>query len=312
MNRTGHGHEIAPTATPVAVVAETASIAGESPIWSEAENCLYCVDHQGRKIHRYRPENRPGEKPRGRLETFDLPDIVTAIAPRRSGGLIIALHQDFAFFDPDSGRLEKIVNPEPDLPDNRFNDGKCDRSGRFWAGTMGKQAWDQPCGNLYRLGADLKPVKLVSGVRCSNGLDWSPDNRTFYFAESFAYRVHAYDFDQTSGALSNRRLFAALDPKLGAFPDGLTVDREGYVWNAQPVYGRITRYDPEGRIDRIVEIPASWCTSCIFGDADLGTIYVTSARESLSAAEIAEEPLSGAIFSFRPGVTGLPAVPFEG
>jgi sugar lactone lactonase YvrE len=312
MNRTGQPHEVAPTPTAVTCVAETQSIAGESPIWSTAENCLYCVDHQGRKIHRYRPTNEPGETPAGRIETFDLPDIVTAIAPRKNGGLIIALHQHFAFFDPDTGKLEKLVNPEPDLPDNRFNDGKCDRRGRFWAGTMGEQAWDQPCGSLYRFGADRKPMKLVEGVRCSNGLDWSPDNRTFYYAESFAYKIWAYDFDIDSGALSNRRLFASMDPKLGAFPDGLTVDTEGYVWNAQPVFGRITRYDPSGRIDRIVETPASWCTSCIFGDADLKTMYVTSARESLSPAEIEGEPLSGAIFAFRPGATGIAGVPFDG
>jgi sugar lactone lactonase YvrE len=177
---------------------------------------------------------------------------------------------------------------------------------------MGKTAWDQPCGTLYRFGAERKPVALVDGVRCSNGLDWSPDDRTFYFAESFAYKIWAFDFDSESGAISNRRLFAELDPKLGAFPDGLTVDTEGFVWNAQPVFGRITRYDPRGRIDRIVETPASWCTSCIFGDADLSTMYVTSARESLSAAEIADEPLSGAIFAFRPGEKGLPGVPFDG
>jgi sugar lactone lactonase YvrE len=312
MNRTGQPHEVAPTPAIVTCVAETQSIAGESPIWSVAENCLYCVDHQGKKIHRYRPTNAPGETPAGRVETFELPDIVTAIAPRKDGGLIIALHQHFAFFDPDTGKLEKLVNPEPGLPDNRFNDGKCDRRGRFWAGTMGKQAWDQPCGTLYRFGADRKPVALFDGVRCSNGLDWSPDNRTFYFAESFAYKIWAFDFDDASGTLSNRRLFAAMDPKLGAFPDGLTVDTEGYVWNAQPVFGRITRYDPAGRIERIVETPASWCTSCIFGDADLGTMYVTSARESLSPAEIEGEPLSGAIFAFRPGAMGIAGVPFNG
>lgn len=312
MNRTGHLHEIAPTPVRVTCVAETRSIAGESPIWSSRESCLYCVDHQGRKIHRYRPRNAPGGVPEGTLETFDLPDIVTAIAARRGGGLLVALHQHFAFFDPDSGTLEMLINPEPALPDNRFNDGKCDRRGRFWAGTMGKTAWNEPCGSLYRLGPDLKPVKLVDGVRCSNGLDWSPDDRTFYYAESFAYRIWAYDFDADSGNLYNRRLFAELDPRLGAFPDGLTVDCEGYVWNAQPVFGRITRYDPKGRIDRIVETPASWCTSCVFGDADFGTMYVTSARESLSAVEIAEEPLSGAIFAFRPGVAGIPGTPFNG
>ncbi len=308
MNRSGRAHELTPTPVSVACVADTRSIAGESPVWSQAENCLYFVDHQGRKIHRYRP--RAATK--GDLESFDLPDIVTALAPRRNGGLIIALHQHFAFFDPDSGALELLANPEPDLPGNRFNDGKCDRQGRFWAGTMGKVEWDQPCGNLYRLGADLRPQKLAGGIRCSNGLGWSPDDRVFYFAESFAHQIHAYDFDAASGAIANRRRFAALDPASGAFPDGLTIDSEGFLWNAQPVFGRIARYDPAGRLERLYQMPVSWPTSCIFGDTDLGTLYVTSARESLSAAEIAEEPLAGGLFCFRPGVAGLPETPFAG
>jgi sugar lactone lactonase YvrE len=304
MNRTGHPHELTPLSVPVTCVADTRSIAGESPVWSMAEGCLYFVDHQGRKIHRYQPG--------GRLETFDLPDIVTALAPRRRGGLIIALHRHFAFFDPDSGKLELLSNPEPHLDDNRFNDGKCDRRGRFWAGTMGKTKWSEPCGNLYRLGPDLRPAKLVEGVRCSNGLGWSPDDRAFYFAESFAFEIHVYDFDAPSGAIANRRRFAGLDPATGAFPDGLTIDAEGYLWNAQPIFGRIVRYDPDGRIERIIETPVSRPTSCIFGDPDLGTMYVTSATETLSKAQIAEEPLAGGLFAFRPGVTGLPEVPFDG
>lgn len=304
MNRSGHAHEITPQNVPVACVAQPRCLVGESPVWSQAEGCLYFVDLGGRQIHRYRPDRA--------LETFELPDMVTALAPRRNGGLIIALHQHFAFYDPDSGAIELLSNPEPALPGNRFNDGKCDRRGRFWAGTMGKEAWREPVGSLYRLGNDREPVRLVEGVRCSNGLGWSPDDRTFYFAESFACQIHAYDFDAASGAISNRRLFASLDPAIGAFPDGLTIDAEGYLWNAQPVLGRIVRYGPDGRMERIIETPASWPTSCIFGGDDLGIMYVTSARQSLSAAELAEEPLAGALFSFRPGVKGLPEVPFAG
>jgi sugar lactone lactonase YvrE len=304
MNRTGRTHELKPMAVRVDCLAACESIAGESPIWSVAEGCLYFVDHQGHKVHRYRPGKA--------LETFTLPGVVTAITPRRRGGLIICLHQTFAFFDPDRGKLEMLTNPEPQLPGNRFNDAKCDRRGRLWAGTMGDEAWSEPCGNLYRLGSDLKPVKVVEGVRCSNGLGWSPDDRTIYFAESFAFKIHAYDFDPVKGAISNRRLFASLDPAAGAFPDGLTIDSEGYLWNAQPIFGRIVRYDPQGRIERIIEMPVSRPTSCIFGDADLGTMYVTSATQTLSAAEIAQEPLAGGLFAFRPGVTGLPEVPFDG
>ncbi|MBV9244527.1 MAG: SMP-30/gluconolactonase/LRE family protein [Methylobacteriaceae bacterium] len=305
MNRSPFAHEITPTPTKVECVAETRSIAGESPVWSVAEKCLYFVDHQGHKIHRYRPAE-------GGLDTFDLPGVVTSLAPRRSGGLIVTIERRFAFFDPDSGRLEDRFSVEPELPDNRFNDGKCDRQGRFWAGTMGKIAWDSPCGSLYRLAGEGAPERMRAEIRCSNGLAWSPDDRTFYYAESFAYMIHAFDFDAQSGTIGNRHVFASLDPRSGAFPDGLTVDVEGCVWNAQPVFGRIVRYDPQGKLDRIVETPVSRCTSCIFGDDDLGTMYVTSARETLTAAEIEEEPLAGGLFAFRPGVHGIAEVPFAG
>ena len=145
-----------------------------------------------------------------------------------------------------------------------------------------------------------------------DGLDWSPDGRTFYFAESFAHVIHAYDFDPATGALANRRDFARVDPATGAFPDGLTVDAQGFVWNAQPVYGRIVRYDPAGRIDRIVETPVSRPTSCSFGGPGMATLYVTSARETLGDAELAQEPSAGGLFAFRPGVRGLPATALAG
>jgi L-arabinonolactonase len=305
MNRSPHRHEIAPTDIEVACVADTGAIAGESPVWSAAERCLWSVDHQGRKIHRLQAED-------GSVRTFDLPGVVTSLAERRGGGLIVTIDRSFAAFDPATGRLSPLHAMEPDLPDNRFNDGKCDRRGRFWAGTMGNTAWNAPVGTLYRLDRGRAPVAMVVGVRCSNGLGWSPDDRTFYYAESFAYVIHAFDFDNDSGTLSNRREFARLDPASGAFPDGLTVDVEGHVWSAQPVFGRVVRYDPAGGIDRIVELPVSRGTSCIFGGDDMATMYVTSARETLTQQEIEQEPLAGGIFAFRPGVAGLPEVPFAG
>jgi sugar lactone lactonase YvrE len=250
--------------------------------------------------------------PDGALTSFDLPGVVTSLALCRTGGLIVTLDRRFARFDPATGRLTTLAEVEPDLPDNRFNDGKCDRLGRFWAGTMGNSAWSSPVGALYRLDAAGTVTPVLSGIRCSNGLGWSPDNLTFYYAESFAHVIHAYDHDPATGALANRRDFARLDPASGAFPDGLTVDAEGFVWNAQPVFGVLVRYAPDGSIDRVVEMPVSFGTSCIFGGADMATLYVTPAREVLSEAQIAEEPLSGGIFSFRPGIAGMAEPLFAG
>ena len=305
MNRSKHAHEIAPARIEVSCVLDCRSVAGESPIWSVAEQCLYFVDHQGRKIHRFAPATRAHS-------VFDLPDVVTSLAVRATGGLVVTMRKAFGFFDPATGRLDTLPDPEPGLPGNRFNDGKCDRQGRFWSGTMGSDAWSEPVGNLYRLDRDGRSHRMLAGIRCSNGLDWSPDNRIFYFAESFAHVIHAYDFDPELGTLANRRDFARLDPATGAFPDGLTVDVQGCVWNAQPVFGRVVRYDPSGNIDRIVETPVSRPTSCSFGGSDMATLYITSARETLADAEIAQEPLAGGLFAFSPGVAGLPATAFAG
>ena len=305
MNRSSFRHEIEPTRVEVECVADAKSIVGESPLWSAAEQCVYFVDIPQRQLHRFSLGNMM-------LESFTTPDIVTAVASRRGGGLILTFERTLAFFDPGKKSFTAAMAVTIEPTGNRFNDGKCDRQGRFWAGTMSKTQWDEPCGSLYRIGADLTATRLMSGLRCSNGLGWSPDNRTFYFAESFAHTIYAFDFEAQSGVISGRRVFATLDPASGAFPDGLTVDAEGHVWNAQPVFGRLVRYDPDGRIDRIVETPVSRCTSCTFGGDDLGTLYVTSARDSLTPEELIEEPVAGGLFAFRPGVTGIAETPFIG
>ena len=149
-------------------------------------------------------------------------------------------------------------------------------------------------------------------VTCSNGMGWSPDGRTMYHTESFRYAIFAYDFDPSSGDIGGRRPFVQIDPEGGGFPDGLTVDRAGFVWSAQPVYGRIVRYGPDGMIDRIVDLPVSRGTGVAFGGPDLGTLYITSATETLTDAEIAEEPLAGSVFACTPGVRGIAETPFAG
>ena len=297
MNRSPHPHEIDPTPTDVTCVAALGSIAGESPVWSVDEACLWAVDHQGHLIHRVDPAS-------GAVRSFELPGVVTSLAVHAEGGLIVTIDRRIARFDPESGRLAVLHEVDADRPDNRFNDGKCDRQGRFWAGTMGNTGWSEPVGTLFRLDRDGTLAPTVRGVRCSNGLGWSPDQRTFYYAESFAHVIHAFDYSPETGTLDQQRPFARIDPASGSFPDGIAVDDEGFVWNAQPVFGRIARYAPDGRLERIIEMPVSWATSCTFGGADLGTMFVTTSHEVLGPAELAEEPLAGGIFAFRPGVTG--------
>jgi len=307
MNRTSLDHGVKPTRAEVTCVVASKAEIGEGPVWSVAAQRLYWADIVGRQLNIFDPAA-------GANQVFHLPEPVTSIAPRaREGaGLLLTLRSSFAFFDPKTGKLDKLAEPEPDKPGNRFNDGKTDHQGRMWAGTMGDVHWDHPIGSLYRFGADLKPVRIDAGIRCSNGLGWSPDSTTMYFTESFRHRILAYDFDPASGDVSNKRVFVSLEPHGSAFPDGLTVDAEGHVWSAQPVFGRLARYAPDGKLERVIELPVSRGTSVMFGGPNLDVLYVTTMRETLSEAQLAEEPLAGSLLALRPGVKGLAETPFAG
>ncbi len=305
MNRTHLKHEIQPTPTDVECVLRTQAVIGEGPMWSAEGQRLYWVDIPEKKTHVFNPAD-------GSNQTFELPDLVTSATPRKGGGLVLTLRKSVAFFDPQTSKLDILPDVEPDKPGNRFNDAKCDRQGRLWGGTMGDVDWDSPVGSLYRFDAKRSLTRMEEGVCCSNGLGWSPDGKTLYFAESFRYKIHAYDFDAATGEIGHRRLFASLEGKGGAFPDGLTVDSEGFVWSAQPVFGRLVRYDPKGAIERIIELPVSRGTSCIFGGADLDILYVTTMRGTLTEGQLAGEPLAGSLLALRPGVRGIAETPFAG
>lgn len=305
MNRTGRPHELQPTPTDVSVVLRAKAQIGEGPVWDARAQRLYWVDIPGQSLHVFNPSD-------GTNTTYACPDIVTSVSPRSTGGLLLTLRRSFVLFDEATGRFDTIAEVEPDMPGNRFNDGKTDRRGRHWAGTMGDVDWNHPIGNLYRFGADRQPVRVAAGIRCSNGIGWSPDDRTMYFCESFAYVIHAYDFDAITGEIENRRTFATVDPESGSFPDGLTVDAEGFVWCAQPVFGRIVRYDSTGRIERIIALPVSRGTSIMFGGSDLSTLYVTTMRTTLDERQLSEEPLAGCLLAITPGVKGLAETPFIG
>ena len=289
----------------VECVVKAEAIIGESPLWSPHERVLYWVDIAGQKIHRFNPQTTQSD-------TFNLPQPVTAVGLRQKGGLVITLAKNFAFFDPQTEVLEMLANPEEDKPANRFNDAKCDRQGRFWAGTMGAVNMDAPVGSLYRLDTNLGVTRLQTEVRLANGLAWSPDNRIFYFTESRRYSIYAYDFDAQTGNIHNRRLFVAFDRKAGGIPDGLTVDAQGFIWSALYGGGRVVRYSPAGAVERVVELPVPCPTSCIFGGDNLDVLYITTAREFLTPEQIAQAPLSGSLFAHKPRVQGLPEPSFAG
>jgi len=274
---------------------------GEGPIWYQQEQKLYWVDILRNTIHAYHPGS-------GDHQATCLFDHICALGLRSKGGFVIATRKHFAFWDGQSTEVEVIGEVEADLPQNRFNDGAVDRQGRFWVGTMNN---DAAAGSLYRLNPDLSVEKMVTGVRISNGVGWSPDNRTMYFTDSPLKRIFAFAFDPASGALSSRRVHIQVPDGVGV-PDGLTVDSEGFIWSAHWDGYRLTRYTPQGEVDRVVTMPVGRPTSVTFGGPALTDLFITSAWTGYSDHERQQKPLAGDIFKLSVDVAGLPEPYFSG
>ncbi len=274
---------------------------GEGPVWDADRRVLLWVDILAGIVHRFDPAS-------GRDVSIHVGQPVGAAVPRVSGGLALALRDGFALMDV-NGAYDLVANVELDLASNRMNDGKCDAAGRYWAGTMDEAHSRPGAGSLYRLDLDTTVTRVLDGVTISNGLDWSPDGATMYYIDTPTQGIDAYDFDAEIGEIANSRRIIDIDPADGA-PDGMTVDAEGYLWVALWGGWGLRRYAPTGALDRFVAMPVSRVTSCAFGGADLGDLYVTSAQRALSKDELAAQPLAGSLFRLRPGVSGLLPHPF--
>jgi D-xylonolactonase len=276
---------------------------GEGPLWSVREQALYWVDILNHRLHRHSPSD--GQR------TWQLDQEITAVAERaETGELVITQRHGFAIFDPATERPAPLKQVETELPGNRFNDGKCDRRGRFWAGTMDFDGVKKT-GSLYRLSPDLQCVRIDSDYTVTNGPAWSADGRTLYHNDSAKGRVYAFDFDLESGAVSNKRIFLQFGAEDGS-PDGMTTDAEGGLWIAHWGAGKLTRHDAEGGVTHTVELPCSQVTSCAFGGPGLTTLYVTSAAVGLSPQQREREPLAGGLFALELDIAGMPAHPFQG
>jgi sugar lactone lactonase YvrE len=221
---------------------------------------------------------------------------------------VCATEKGLQFWDGKGSTLQFITHPEEDKAGARFNDGKVDHAGRFWAGTM-----DPPNATsaLYRLDADLSVHRMVEGVTISNGIGWSPDNRHMYYVDTLRHTVYDYCFDLQSGEISDRHVFLQVNKGFGV-PDGLTVDSQGFVWVAFYDGWKVVRYSPEGREDMRLELPFSRPTCPAFGGPELDRLYLTTAIDGLSEEELKRQPLAGALFVLEPGVKGLPEPLFAG
>jgi sugar lactone lactonase YvrE len=283
-------------------VADTRDTLGESPVWCPREQALYWVDVRRPALHRL-------DHPTGHVDSWPMPELVGSLALREGGGVLLAMRSGLSLFDPETLLFELVAALDGGGRPMRFNDGKCDRQGRFWAGTQ-DDATRGPVGTLYRYDPGRGCVPFAAGLSIPNGLCWSPDGRTMYFADSTAGTLDAFAYDPATGEPGARRVLVRLDPP--AKLDGATVDAEGYIWCAQYRGWNVTRYAPDGRVDRVVELPVQQPTSCQLGGPDFQTLFVTTATQRLSAAELAGQPLAGAVLAVDVGVKGLPEPRFRG
>lgn len=275
---------------------------GEAPVWHPAEQRLYWVDILHPAVYRFDPQT-------GLNETCAPGKLISAVLPRREGGLMAATQDGIEALDFTTGHLSPFADPEKGLVENRLNDAKVGPGGAIWVGSMRLDA-SKPSGGLFRVSSHGAVERKESEITVSNGLGWSPDNATFYFVDTVPGVIFAYDSEPGTGALHNRRVFAQI-PQSEGRPDGLTIDRDGGVWCAIWDGWCLHRYLPDGTLDRMIDMPVPRPTSLSFGGPDMATLFVTSARTRLPASTLSEAPLSGGLFAFRPGETGLPSNVFD-
>ncbi len=275
---------------------EQRNILAESPLWHPHEQALYWIDIPKCELHKLVLNSN-------QHQSWQMPMEIGCIGLHHKGGLIATLRTGFAHVELPNGKITMLNEPIKNRDDVMFNDGKCDRRGRFWAGTKDVKE-EQPLGSIYCLAKDNVCYEITKGFTVSNGIAWSPDNKIMYLCDSPTGHIYQYDFAANSGTISNQQIFATVPTNAG-FPDGLTVDSEGCLWSAHWNGWRITRYQPDGRIDLIIPMPVPHVTSCCFGGSDLQTLYVTSAGRGLSSAELAQAPQAGYLFAIKTSIRGM-------
>lgn len=289
--------------SPFQCVLDARARLGECPVWSIDEQALYWVDINAPSLNRFDPQS-------GANLAWPMPSAIGSFAMRAQGGFVAALRDGIWLVDR-AGRLgDRMAEAPYDPSHHRFNDGRADRAGRFWVGTMNERR-DAASGALYCLDAYFALSRVLDGITISNGLAWSPDQRTLYHADTPVRTINAYAFDAATGAVSGRREFAHFDVETER-PDGAAVDSEGCYWTAFYRGGKVVRLSARG--ERLAEfpLPAMCPTMCAFGGPDLRTLYVTTARQMREADELARLPQSGGIFAMRVDVPGLAEPAFAG
>jgi len=275
---------------------------GENPLYDVARDRLFWIDVRETPAIHVLDLRTNAER------TWPMREDIGSLALAGSDRLLLALRSGFAFFDCASGAIEAIVDPEPGLPDNRMNDGKCDTAGRYWCGSMNPESGTAD-GSLYVLTPDLRCRKVADDFVTPNGMTWSLDGRTMHVADTRRGFIYAFDFDVATGSLGERRIFADLGAMPGG-PDGAAIDAEGRMWSAQFDGGCLVRYTSDGVMDRVIRLPVTRPTACGFGGPGWRDLYVTTASRGLDPDALRAEPLAGRTLVLDVGVAGLPPIPF--
>jgi len=283
-------------------VVKADDLQGASPRWSMREQALWWLDGVGRRLRRFDPSS-------GALSSFPLNDNAASFMFTPDDRLLLNSSRGPVLFSPGGGVAHPLATPDMS-PNERFNDGRCDRSGRCWTGTFVRNS-KEPLGHLYRIGPDLRPVRMDSGLMEPTGLAWSPDDATMYVCEASPGRIHAYDFDPVGGTIGPRRVLADLSRSCG-HPGGCAVDSAGFLWVAELNLWRIARFAPDGRRDAFISLPVRDPTCVAFGGDGLKTLFITTSRSALSGTELAEQPLAGGLFAVELPVRGMPECDFVG
>lgn len=271
---------------------------GEGPVWDHRSQSLYWVDIDAARIYSYEPST-------GRERTIHTGQSVGAVVPAHNGMLYAAMREGFFRIDPLRGEVRALIDPEAGKPDNRFNDGKCDSGGRFWAGTMACDGKPE-AGGLYRLDSEESVHTILDKVTISNGLGWSPDGTTMYYIDTPTRRIDAFDYNQENGAIFNRRPVVFIPAEHG-FPDGMCVDAEGNLWVAHWGGFQVSHWNPyTGQQIGSIAVPVERVTSCCFGGEALDQLYITTSQSGMSEAERLANPAAGRLFVTKLDVPGMP------
>ncbi|MCX7121875.1 MAG: SMP-30/gluconolactonase/LRE family protein [Gammaproteobacteria bacterium] len=286
--------------TSIHCVWEKPCILGEGPIWHPLEKVLYWVDIVKPELHCLNPRNNFHQ-------SWIMPTDICCVAPNKKGGLIAALKNGITILNPVSNNVRYIA--ELNKNKTMFNDGHCDRQGRFWIGTKDIAESNSNAG-IFRLDNN-KLIQQADNFIVSNGLISSLDSKYFYIADSPNRIIYRYDFNVDTGEIGKRIIFAKISDDSG-YPDGMTIDSEGYLWGCHFNGWRVTRYDPDGKIDRVIKMPVSAPTSCCLGGADLKTLFITSAKRDVTNVELKNQPLAGGVFAIDVDVPGVNEPCFDG